>query len=439
MPPSPEHYLQEIGRAGRDGRLARAIALPLADEMVSRHSLAHSDRLSKSQLGVIFSTLQDLVTDALADIPEEAGVDLNADQIFVDGIHVALPVYLTVTASDCKEESIETILSLLEEESPVNPSLLSVEGNLPDFASITLKKRSLDKLKNIEQVAQCIAKCGIRTDEGGTRTDQGGTALDSGFYAYSYGTYQFSVVQCARIMGPESEPRHVFAALRRLQGNGELELNLASSGRAMHLRINQAGINVLRRKQSTPDSNNDGINSIMSHFLKQFSEKERVGVGKVESMYDMMHKVSLCGDESAQESDLEEESCEVTKSSRLVLFQELVRGYFSSDTKTPKPQQSEVIKDFPSDRGLVACLNRDVSALLQQLRSNDQLPALAVRVSEASCADYRELCLAKVLHAIDAPRAPILSWYSHPLWGKYRAYSFDSVVQAVKAVCQELS
>ena len=54
-------------------------------------------------------------------------------------------------SSDCKEESIKTILSLLEEDNPSGPSLLSVEGYLPDAATITLKKRSLDNLEKMEQ------------------------------------------------------------------------------------------------------------------------------------------------------------------------------------------------------------------------------------------------------------------------------------------------
>ena len=46
---SPEHYLQEIGRAGRDGHPAKAIALPLMEELPIRHSLVHSDFVTKSQ------------------------------------------------------------------------------------------------------------------------------------------------------------------------------------------------------------------------------------------------------------------------------------------------------------------------------------------------------------------------------------------------------
>ena len=373
LPPSPEHYLQEIGRAGRDGRPAKAIALPLEGEFVSRHSLAHSDRSSRDQLGIIFSSLQRLVDEALDDIPVEAGVDLNADKLFIDDIHVAMPVTQTVDASDCKEESIETIFSLLEEESSSSISYLSVGGYLPDSATITLKKRNLDKLEKYEQIAQSITKCGIRVDaqdEQPNNTtnnssnryqgDFGGTAMEKGFFAYSFGTYKFSIVRCARCMGPNIEPRHVYAALRRLQTNGELELSLdtTANGRALHLKIKQDGMNMFRTRRVNDSTDiqdqeemkiSDDVNAIITKLSTQFHAKEKVSVGKVESMYEIMHQVS-CQPTRKEEKDMDEEdvddstdhsTCQVKKSPRLVVFQKMVQAYFSN---APPPQDNTSTK-----------------------------------------------------------------------------------------------
>ena len=142
--------------------------------------------------------------------------------------------------------------------------------------------------------------------------------MEKGFYAYSFGTYKFSVVRCARCMGPNTEPRHVYAALRRLQGNGELELVLdtTANGRAMHLRMNQDGIHLFRARggginfaQAQDEAGVNGLGAMVTKLSKQFSAKEKVGVGKVESMYEIMYKVSCRqhdgdgGDMNGEEGD----------------------------------------------------------------------------------------------------------------------------------------
>lgn len=435
LPPSPEHYLQEIGRAGRDGRPAKAIALPLVDEFISRHSLAHSDRLSNDQLTNVFFTLQTLVNEAVDDIRTEPGVDLSSNDAHIDDLHIAIPVVRTVDASDCKEESIETMLSLLEEENSSHPSLLSVEGYLPDTATITLKKCSLEKLSKIEEVVRSIEKCSSRVDL--PSGSSGGTALEKGFYAYSYGTWQFSVVRCARCMGPTSEPRHVYAALRRLQERGELELSLdvTNSGRALHVRLKKDGVNLFRTKPTGASGDhsecgNTSINGLKSMMMKQFSAKEQVGVEKVQSMYDIIQKVS-----NVNEEPMEDESVHDEKSARLVEFQSLIQTFFEKGTTVKKEKHvDDVIKDFPLDNvRLLSCLSSDATSIMQLLSSRRQERTCAtVQIREHM--DYRSLCISKILHGIDAPRAPISTWYSHTLWGKYRSFSFTSILKAVEQV-----
>ena len=127
----------------------------------------------------------------------------------------------------------------------------------------------------------------------------------------------------------------------------------------------------------------------------------------------------------------------VKKSHRLKVFQKMVQAYFSNESPAQDLSTNkgpEVIKNFPMNKARhMSCLSSDVSLLMQvlSLRRQEQMP-MAVHINHPNFADYRDLCLAKILHSIDAPRAPILSWYSHQLWGKYRNYSFSSVVNAIK-------
>ena len=138
-----------------------------------------------------------------------------------------------------------------------------------------------------------------------------------------------------------------------------------------------------------------------------------------------------------EDDDSTDLNSQVKKSPRLVIFQKMVQAYFSN-ASPPQDAGSikapQVIKEFPLHKARpMACLSADVSMLMQVLSTRRQEHmAMAVHINEPNFADYRNLCLAKILHSIDAPRAPILQWYSHGLWGKYRNYSFSSVVLAIK-------
>ena len=451
------------------------------NEVVNRHSLAHSDKHSDSQLRALFLTVRTLVQEALNDIPADAGIDLDADEIYLDSVRVAVPVLQTVNATDLKEESIETIFSLLEEDRHATPSLLSVEGYLPDQATVTLKRRDLQKLAKVEDVARSILTCGLRLDQAepggpGDKSDKtskisnpydkqkdfGGTALEKGFYAYSFGTYKFSVIRCARVLGPTAEPRHVYAALRRLQDSGELEMALDTTprGRAVHLRFKCEGIRMFRAR-GAGDSNKhesltENVETTLASLSDQFSAKERSSVGKVQSMYEIMHHVSTVPKEDDSKIfDSESDTEPPRKSNRLQIFQSLVKDYFggSSDgtidssyvgkSSTDSLGNDEIqlgkvpiaVSNFPiHNHRMIHCISSDVASLMadSMLRMHDQLPH-AVRLNSPNSTDYRDLCIARILHSIDAPRAPILQWYNHPLWGKYRSNTFSSVIQAVKS------
>jgi hypothetical protein len=58
-------------------------------------------------------------------------------------------------ATDCKIETIETLISLLEAFDLDHP-LLKVQGTMTDQATITLKRRLLEKLSKVEKIAGCI-------------------------------------------------------------------------------------------------------------------------------------------------------------------------------------------------------------------------------------------------------------------------------------------
>uniref|UniRef100_A0A7S2EUF0 DNA 3'-5' helicase n=1 Tax=Ditylum brightwellii TaxID=49249 RepID=A0A7S2EUF0_9STRA len=459
LPSSPEHYLQEIGRAGRDGRPAKAIALVVSDELRVRHSLSHSNVVAKSQLNALLLILKKLAKDALDDIATAAGTDASIMRKSISGVDIAMPLESTIQATDYKGESIETVLSLLEGSAVSKESILSVEGNLPDKAVITLKRRSLEKLSENEPLAKCIQKCGVRLDSEGKNSssngvvnpyeqdlnNNGGTAMQRGFLAYSFGIYQLSVVRCARFLGPQAQPRHIYAALRRLQTSGELELalDMTSSGRAMHLRLSSKGLDQLYpdgEEQSICAPSEDlsldsKLNEISLKLKNHNSDQEINSTLKVEKMYHILHRVASVEDEPLPNKR--------AKSLRLVTFQRLIKKYFEDETPSEKaePHNSpDIVKDLSNnDSQSMARLLADIDILMNDpMLSKPRQESISVRLNATDSADYIVIFFAKMLHGIDAPRAPAFEWFRHPLWGKWRNYSFRSIVAAIETIlgCQ---
>lgn len=473
LPPSLEHYLQEIGRAGRNGTPARAIALVLDDEARIRSSLAYSDGIAKSQITMLCLILQDLVDKAVQDVLDVNRADDTStfELPALPSIDIALPLSSTVDAIDCKEETIETMLSLLEEDKQSMNALLSVEGNFTDHVIVTLKRRSLEKLCEQEAICRAIDKCCNRLDEredSGSTSEhnpleerlktEGGTAQQRGFLAYSLGTYQFSVLRCARFLGPKAEPRHVFAALRRLQTSGELELALDRTikGKALHLRLNPAGISCFKSPSApakvsiNPDAEqkklDDSFETVAGYLFSHCSQQEVASASKVAKMHEIMHLIASADNGDKKDTD---SKLKPSKSARLVLFQSLVQEYFKSDGSAA-PDSPKVSKDRAAivpgiakklstlDSPEFAHFSSDVASLLRDPSLNAPRPHdTSVTLSNSNCIDYASRSLARILHGIDSPRAPLSSWNRHPIWGKWRHYSFTSVLNCAQSVLKK--
>ena len=181
---------------------------------------------------------------------EEGNISIQPQGATRHSFHVALPLQSLVQACDCKPETLETLVSLLGQGEGELP-LLHVEGISYDRATIALKKRPLARLTEKEPVVSCIQKWGVcieasvedggggrdrdcaianpKTEMYGQRSGEVPAPFQKDFLAYSFGSYTFSVTEIANRLGPAAEPRHVFAALRRLPvGLGHLVLRLAA-------------------------------------------------------------------------------------------------------------------------------------------------------------------------------------------------------------------
>ena len=443
LPQSPENYLQEIGRAGRDGSQARAVCLVTTDEFPVRHSLAHSDGMVSSQIAIFLKLVESALEDAFQDEIKQNRMGLAVhNRLYID---FAFNTKKAVEALDCKEETLETLLSLLEEYRCNGQALLSIEGTLPDEAVIIMKKRTLEDMAAIDPLARCIQCLGTRVDSNETTgapsginplsqeiLERGGTAAQKGFFAYALGTWKFSVVQCARALSPFSEPRNVFAALRRLQQTGDLELALdfGKGAKSIHIKAHKEALICLRGQ--IPGESRDDIaqtNSNMHKFLtEKMSFQEIQCVKKVEEVHSILQQISSAP--TLQKNDKQSaKGC-----SRAELFQSLVDKYFTNDGKQDcdATKSAELGSSAPkvlptSDRNTMAELSADIMVIVQEGTLNHKREGPIVQFAQPYFIDYTARAITKILHSIDSPRAPASAWNSHPLWGKWREYSFESL------------
>jgi hypothetical protein len=437
LPQSPESFVQEIGRAGRDSLPAKAISLILQSEVPLRHSLAHTDGISESQIKAFIALLH---TKSLQELDESASKSPPTSSYFssTSYVDVALHMVSTVKALDCKEESIETLISILEEHTYNGSPVLSLEGFLPDSAVVTLKRRTVQELSLIEPVVRCIMKCGFELDKGGENETVG---EHSSFRAYSFGSWQFSIVRCTRLLGQYAEPRNVFASLRRLQASGELELSLdtSKSGRAMHLKLHPLAASIFGESDpSVSDSlpNLDQPTQLISSLYARFSQQEKLCAKKVVYIYSILHQISVSDSLTVNEVD-SYEAGEVQHAGSSNNFHLLIDQYFSLTDEGK--DQAFLAPPFHSK--LSVDNRREVQELTADMIMLYREPTLSVNqltlpFGSESNVDYTARAMAKILHAIDAPRAPVSAWNTHPLWGKWRSYSFQELNRVILSILE---
>ena len=110
LPRSVEHYLQEIGRAGRDGRPADCTVLYTREDLRIHSALCYSHHLGRSQIRAVLGR----VFRVREQPGEEVGV---ADPLPWEG-YVAIDFTVIEREVDVGTASVETLLTMLQLHQP---------------------------------------------------------------------------------------------------------------------------------------------------------------------------------------------------------------------------------------------------------------------------------------------------------------------------------
>ena len=417
---SPEHYIQEIGRAGRDGRPAQAISLILNDEVLIRHSLSYSDLISKSQVKAMINMVRQQVVQSLVPLPKERAQDIP--------VNVAFQLTTSTVLFDCKIETAETILSLLEQRNGKQP-LFFVQGVSYDRASISPRRCLLEKLAVNEPVLQAIIKCADRIVPPAGQLST--TEEPDGYFPVrrsaqsnnAYGSYTFSVSKSSNCLGDSGEPRHVFAALRRLESSGDIDFSLEASpkDRVLSLRLTNEGMKYFK------ENNDDEIDELVNETTDRFLSTITSCSNKVLEIHHIMRKVHEAGPYMS----------DGMKSASLIQFQQLMERYFeaegSDNLLAVEPSDLPNFNNDFSGRELAA----DVENVLSQLHNiHAGFPAVVGRLqlSDAAVTDYTVLTIAKFLHGLAPANIPLNLIRQHHLFGKMQCVQFDTLHNAVSRI-----
>lgn len=376
--------------------------------------------MATTQVHIFFAILQHLIKDAI-DTSASFGESGS-----ITSLNVAVSIDPIVKSIDIKEETILTFLSLLEKNTSDFPKMLDIEGIIPENVIVTMKLRSLEELAKTETIGQCILTCGKTLDVRASKWSR--NKNDSGFDAYSFGSVQFSVVQCSRLLGPDAEPRHVYAALRRLQTNGELELRFDNdSGRSIFLKINEHGLNYFH----TPDDCESAENRLshLVHSMSEYLSQQAINqCKKVLKMHKIFQHITV---------EAGEERNDKSKSQNLKVFQRIIDDYFNNPCIDNTLDAGQLIQKVSGkDKAIMNCLRRDVLNLLQDtsLKVTQSFSPHQVRFGDIEQSDYTVMLITKILHGIPSPNTPSLNWYNHPLWGKYKCYDFMNICSNVQTI-----
>ncbi|CAI8032574.1 ATP-dependent DNA helicase Q4 [Geodia barretti] len=407
VPKSFESYVQEIGRAGRDGEPAYCHVF--IDKQgkdlceLRRHAYSNTvDPYSVKRLVTKVFLSCHCKPAAAADSDGDSGgplQPLSAPDRCCPGHEVSVPIEGMVQTLDVKEECIQTLLCYLELQ-----GWLEMKGTVKDLCSLKCYGGPR-QLRALAQKVPAVAAASARIRETGTCLDM-------------QSSISFSCIEVASSMGWES---HILRSELR-----DLQFNDRGTGSSSSSSKNNSGSSILVEFSdpsfhlvSPGDLSPEQLDYVCDHLQSRVKAQETLQVDKLHLLYSVLRSVAF---RDIYEYFADDE----TTSSAQGRLMGLVNDYFEDilDCATAPERGISVLK-LPSEvpAELEAEISRDVYSLM----------------SIHSERNFSGRTIARIFHGIASPCFPAQVWAKQQrFWRRHLSVDFNTLCRIATKVTLQI-
>uniref|UniRef100_A0AAV1V1F7 DNA 3'-5' helicase n=1 Tax=Peronospora matthiolae TaxID=2874970 RepID=A0AAV1V1F7_9STRA len=470
MPSSVEGYVQQVGRAGRDGKHARALLYLLDEDAVYFRSLLFSTALHREQLRKLLAfVFQDQTTAATSAIYHVVTVNYSGQRDGGGFTLVSLDCDWLERHLDMKAATIETFLTLLalesqrEDNKEDNSLGLRVRLNPSSMSRCTLQLLDTQARK----LAPCsFAKLLLEAVRRNELPNARATHRKDGYL--SSWTVDFHVHEAVQWYQRRAKVRSALEArpdTGLYGGTVAIAVNAATNERRMLQELRaakQAGqIQHLSRSQPAfqvqlswhADLSETTKAEIVDHFTTTLYAKhkhlESRQLSRLAHLYGALRAAALPTPSPAElrrrvHDDNLEEDLEDKARALEAKFARYFDDYNELDVGgTDEINEGDCLlqtKMRPLTPSLIESIERDTMSLIQ-LRVSDGNVMESSEAEEdmksAEGSSWTSFMVAKIFHGLPTPQLSSRQWRDHICWRRYSDVAYERIVQIAQKVLME--
>lgn len=476
MPASAENYLQQVGRAGRDGKPARALLFLAPQDARLFRSLAFSNALHAGQLLKLVELVL-LAGESSSSSSSLKGSDEHA--VTVSGRASGERHWLTLDvawaerALDMKDATIETFLTLLAQKLPSQRDEGQEQGEegegeaagvslLPTGAARCRVQLADNQLRALP--AASVVRRLLRVIDAGTTRHASVEREVNGYLStvtacFHVGEMAHALFAAASTTSPvmtdyyrpafESTAdddndqaaraqRQLLQLLRQAQLDGQVQ-RVTLEARAFHVRVQY------RPGTSVADKHALAA-AIARELFVQHERMEARQLARLARLYAALSAAAVPVD-SRHQANAQDDGEEEEEEKAQALEQKLSRYFHDEEdgdgadeeeaadqkllSQVLEPLTASMVEQIERDaRALVTLTQRDVDNAGGEAESTD-------KEEEDARLPWTSLSVARVFHGLGSPAFPVRQWREHPLWRKYDAVAFEKLARIADRVVRE--